>query len=62
MAELVTQPIKRISLGAKIIRADGTEEDLGTVAEYRETKKSKLLGGIAILNPALYQRYLSGRN
>lgn len=57
------QGIKSITLGAKIIRADGSEEDLGRVAEYhmQPSKMSKMLGGITILNPNLFQRYLRSK-
>lgn len=57
---IVHQNIKRITLDAKVIRADGTEEDLGPVAEYHSDskKQSKLLGNINILNMNLFQRYL----
>jgi hypothetical protein len=56
----VKQDIKSITLEAKVIRADGTVEDLGKVAEYQSNprKQSKLLDAIHIINPSLYQRYL----
>lgn len=30
----VSADVKHAEIGAKIIRADGTEEDLGVIAEY----------------------------
>lgn len=61
----VSQGIKRVTLAAKVVRADGSVEELGPVAEYHSDskKQSKLLGGINILNAPLFQRYLhsSGR-
>lgn len=58
------QEIKSITLEAKIIRADGTEEDLGKVAEYQSNprKQSKLLDAINIINPDLFHRYLGASN
>lgn len=60
MSTNVTQNIKSISLQAKIIRADGSEENLGKVAEYQSDpkKQSKLLGALSIANPLLYEKYL----
>lgn len=60
MSTHTTQGIKSISLEAKVIRADGTEEDLGKVAEYKADpkKRSGLLSAISITNPNLYEKYL----
>lgn len=60
MAITAQQEIKSITLEAQIIRADGSKEDLGKVAEYQSNprKKSTLLSAISIINPDLYQRYL----
>jgi hypothetical protein len=35
-SSLVSQGVKRVTLKAVITRADGTVEDLGTVAEYHQ--------------------------
>ena len=60
MSNTVQQGIKRITLEAKVIRANGNIEDLGPVAEYNPNpkKQSKLLGGINILDMDLFNRYL----
>lgn len=57
-----SQGVKRVTLNAKIVRADGGVEELGPVAEYHAEpqKQSKLLGGIEILNFPLFQKYCLG--
>lgn len=41
--EVTYGELKEATLEAVIIRADGTEEDLGVIAEYKKDKDQKIL-------------------